>query len=719
MTTNFIETAPMCTTETAFGLLNSGVRANPELAWAFRHYRLSLAQTLFQAVRDTAKGTSELPPDLAQVDEWARAHFFEAIDIANVWLARSDKLWGDLFSGWIHSPLVAPLSSGQAPAGYEPGKALHRAKLLWTQLLEPQISPAALRNLTERLDVLIEVLSTSTRKSLRILFIGDCLQYEVTTALLGPCARAGIGFTPAMIHEHVPVVLRNRIRTMPSAEFDLVFFSPFTYSFLPGYAQVLEPRGVLWSSARLSKTLDELLADVALTVQSLITRFRCPIYVHNTAGTIQVFGSFAGSLKYLASRWNLKHARRTIAAGLSHLVQRADFEGRVRLVDENALRARSADWDLAKVFFRGNLFHPTRLGAELGRRTYFEAIYSAAFLSGKKVIVCDLDNTLWEGVVGEGTVTHYLERQRVLKGLRDRGVLLSINSKNDPRNVHFRGAAVQVDDFVARRINWRPKVENIASISAELNLNTKDFVFLDDRLDELARVQEAFPNIVTLNAADPSTWDLLEHWRKHSFIDRRGDRTRLYRERLARQEFLSACSQADQSLEDEAKALNRLGLSVRIELASRSSLNRAAELINRTNQFNLCGSRTTTRELEDGLGRHHWIVTATAEDRFGSMGIVAVMKVDRKPASVEIPIFVLSCRAFGFGIEYALLNSLKRLAPEVGSIVGHYRHTQHNQPCRELYSKSAFSWDGSRWLGKVADLPPDPAWLRIELETAR
>ena len=94
------------------------------------------------------------------------------------------------------------------------------------------------------------------------------------------------------------------------------------------------------------------------------------------------------------------------------------------------------------------------------------------------------------------------------------------------------------------------------------------------------------------------------------------------------------------------------------------------------------------RELENGMGTRHSVITAEASDKFGSMGIVGIMRVDCKPDRVEIPIFVLSCRAFGFGIEYALLNAVKRLARSDQTIVGHYHETQFNEPCRRLYAAS-------------------------------
>jgi len=685
-----------------------------ELARVFREQRLSLAEALFQAARETDSKSGELPLELAQLEEWARAHFLQAIDIASEWLKNSNQLWEDLFSGWIHSALMAPLSDRGTANGYRPSKMLEYAKAHWTCALGSKISAAALRTLAQRLDRVIGILSEYPRENLRVLFIGDCLQYEVITALLGPCVRAQIGLTPVMIHERVQAVLRNRIRTMSATEFDLVFFSPFTHSFLPEYSQLLRPQASVWSRAEVSSILDRLLADVVFTIRALAKQFQCPIYVHNTAGTVQTFGVAAGLLKNVASCRNRRQAREIVHDRISRCVQEADLVRRVRLLDENSVRDQTSDWDLAKVYFRGDLFHPTRLGVELGRRTYFEAIYSAAFLAGKKVIVCDLDNTLWDGVIGEAPVRHFLDRQRILKGLRDRGVLLSVSSKNDQKNVHFSGALLQWHDFVAPRINWMAKVDNIRSITAELNLKVKDFVFVDDRSDELERVREAFPDIVTLNAQDPTTWKVLSHWYEHLSTEGEEDRTKLYNERVGRQKFLATYSPPPGVWEDETAALNRLGLSVKLEEASRAGLKRVAELINRTNQFNLCGSRTTVRDLEDGLGSRHWIVIATAEDKFGRLGVVGVMKVDRKLNSVEVPIFVLSCRAIGFGIEYALLNSVKRLTPGVYSIVGHYKETQYNQPCRELYPKSALSWDGSKWVGKIADLPADPQWLTIE-----
>ena len=355
------------------------------------------------------------------------------------------------------------------------------------------------------------------------------------------------------------------------------------------------------------------------------------------------------------------------------------------------------------------------MGVQLGAGPYFDAVYAAAHLAAKKVIVCDLDNTLWDGVIGEGKVTHYADRQEVLKELRRRGVLLSINSKNDPRNVHWTGARLRPADFVAPQINWDPKATNVGRIRDELNLKVKDFVYLDDRADELERVQAAFPEIHVLDAAQPRTWRCLSPLADRMLpADADEDRTRLYHERMRRDEFVRSLSSADGGAEDEVAALADLGLAATIRKAVRSDLKRAAELINRTNQFNLCGSRTTPRELQDGDRHGCAVLIADARDKFGRMGVVGVMVVEVNPDRVDVPIFVLSCRAFGFGIEFALLNAIRCMAPPGSRLVGHYKETQSNQPCRRMYPRAGLSWDGQHWVGLVSGLPPDPAWLSIE-----
>ncbi len=620
----------------------------------------------------------------------------------------------DLFSGWI-SRLNHPSIRPGVAKEFSAGRILEHARPRWQKVLEGRVSVQAAQRLDKEMARLIEPLLRPMRNRLRALVIGDCLMTEIMASVAGPCLQAQIALDPVYRYSGMHSVLRNEIRELAQSGVDLVFFSPFSYTFVPEYDQVLRWNSGWWPRTKFFGVLDGMLEEVAATVRLLAGQFACPIYVHNAAGVVQTFGWWSGVAKNLMSMRNRVQARKFIGQRMERMAADAAFEGRVRIIDEEALRRRASDFALGRVLFRGDVYHPTSLSMELAHGSYMEAIAQAALLEKKKVVVCDLDNTLWEGVIGEGPVKHLAARQKILRGLRNKGVLLAINSKNDAANVDFSGGVLGMDDFAAARINWEPKAPNMASIVEELNLKEKDFVFIDDRLDELERVRNAFPAMTTLNAGEEATWRWLAHWEKHLQANELEDRTKLYHERAAREQFLSRSSEKRAGLEDEAAALRSLQLALKIGQATRTGeLKRVVELVNRTNQFNLCGSRVTMAEVERGLGAEQWVMTVEAKDKFGSMGVVGAMIVGRTAEGLEIPVFVLSCRVFGFGIEYALLNAVGELAGRDCRLVARYKETPHNGPCREFYEKAGLRRDEGGWVGTIGDLKATPAWLTIE-----
>lgn len=689
-------------------------RLRKRLAESFAANRAELAEALYQAVKVVDQSAEFLPLRMADIHEWWQAVIETAVDLGGEWIRTGEKLREDQFVGWLsrlNHPSMRPVD---APA-FSASEILEQTKLRWAEILKANVLSQELTILGRDLDRLIAQLSLPMRKQLRVLFIGDCLVSEVMAGVAGPCAQARIALEPVHRYNGVQTVLRNEIRELRQEVFDLVFFSPFSYTFAPEYDQILRWSAAFWPRPKFFGALDALLEDVVLTVHLLAKQFDCPIYLHNSAGVVQTFGLWSGAAKNLLSMRNRVQARRFIGQRIARITGGESNEGRVRVIDEEALRTITGDFALGRVVFQGKVYHPTLLSIELSRGPYIDAMASAAHLTAKKAVVCDLDNTLWHGLIGEGPVKHFTGRQKILKSLRNKGVLLAINSKNDPINVDFSGAVLQLDDFVARRINWETKVRNMAGILEELNLKEKDFVFIDDRCDELERICNAFPAMTTLDARELSTWRWLMHWEKHLSADQLEDRTRLYHERAARSEFLADSIGQKASMEDEAAALSNLELSVKIEQALRpTDLKRAAELINRTNQFNLSGSRVTAAELEKGLGARHWVITAAAKDKFGSMGVVGVMVVRRAADRLEIPVFVLSCRVFGFGIEYALLNAVCALGKPESGLVGLYKEMPNNSPCRDFYAKAGLRKEEAGWIGTIAGLAPAPAWLAIE-----
>jgi FkbH-like protein len=675
---------------------------------------------LLDAIHGTIPPGWPGPRTFEALEEWGRAQLLTAVDLFGAWQKTGAPWLADLFLGWASARLAADLAPAGVPPGFCPPLALRAARERWTEILRPACRPDVIEHVRRDLDQVITALAGEPLREFNVLFIGDCLQLEIITALVGPCSRARLRVTPTFVVDKVQPLLRNRLRTFAPDQFQMIFFSPFSHTYLPEYAGLLNAKTAFWSRSRIQLHARRILADVCATLDALRSRFQGSIYVHNTAGTVQSFGRLSGLIKHVASWRARSTARAVINDGLAEYLANGTHnpDARLLLLDENGLRGAASAYALGRVAFSSHAFHPTRLGVDLARGPYFDAVYANAFLAGKKVVVCDLDNTLWNGVIGEGAVQHFLARQDLLKSLKERGVLLSINSKNDPKNVHWSGAHLQADDFVAPQINWEPKTANLERISKALNLKRKDFVFVDDRPDEIERVTRSFPEILALNATEPATWRYLAAWQRLLPANPGEDRTRLYHEGSRRAQFVEDLAADGDHGEDEAAALQALEITVTLRNAAQADIPRAVELINRTNQFNLCGSRTSLRELHDGLGIDRHVVIAQARDKFGTMGMVGVMVVHRRDEGVEIPIFVLSCRVFGFGIEYALLNSLKWTWSAGDRITGHYKETSLNEPCRKLYETSGLKWDGACWVGEISALPPDPSWLIIENQLA-
>ena len=285
-----------------------------------------------------------------------------------------------------------------------------------------------------------------------------------------------------------------------------------------------------------------------------------------------------------------KAANRRIEAYIDE-VNAATFP-HVHLFDEHNLLSQASEWVLGRRLYDSHVQHPTVLSRMVAER-YRDLLEMLATLATKKLVVCDLDNTLWEGEIGEGAVRHHRDRQAILKRLRSQGVLLAINSRNDPKNVHWRDAVLDESDFVAAEINWDAKPNNMKRIQQKLNLKTKDFVFIDDRADQRALVSEVFPDIHVMDAISERSWKLLDLWSQLIRPGDEADRTQFYREREEREKFLGE----EAAEHDPAALMAGLGLRANVRFAGRSDLERVVELINRTNQFNLNGTRTSFREV--------------------------------------------------------------------------------------------------------------------------
>jgi FkbH-like protein len=566
--------------------------------------------------------------------------------------------------------------------------------------------------------VVARVVAGEATRQVRVLFVGDCLHLDVVAFLAAPLLEQGLRLESTFAtSKTIPELLRY-LRSLEGRTFDVIFFSPFSYEFHLEYSHLRFLRSAFIAGAKLDAVLSGAKADTLSVMRLLGSLFEAPIFVHNSSGVRRHDGTMRELMKNLLTKRTRSMARRGINEWLPAQMAAFNRESYPHffLLDEGGLLRHQSENALGRHFYDVGLQHPAELGRAIAG-LYLDVILAQSLLAKKKVVICDLDNTLWDGAIGEGEVRHYHERQETLKRLRNKGLLLAINSKNDPKNVRWDGAGLTLDDFVCCQINWTSKVQNIRRIAEELNLKTKDFLFIDDRADERSMVLETMPEVLALDAESEAVWRRLSLAADLLPEQDELDRTLAYKQRTQREQFLE---DAETAAAEQRELFRRLEFRVSIRHPEPRELKRVAELINRTNQFNMCGSRTTLHEVTGWYeGDLHNIFIADARDKFGSMGTVCVAVMRETAGSVEIPIFVLSCRVFGYGVETALLNHVKRSAGFPGrgkQIVGRYVATAFNEPCRDTYAQNGFAEEADAWVYSGGGVIEDPEWLTVEVE---
>jgi amino acid adenylation domain-containing protein/FkbH-like protein len=317
-----------------------------------------------------------------------------------------------------------------------------------------------------------------------------------------------------------------------------------------------------------------------------------------------------------------------------------------------------------------------------------------------KVIALDCDNTLWRGICGEDgasgielTAAH-LEFQRLLVRQHEAGMLLCLCSKNNEADVEAVFTSrpempLRLEHVVTSRVNWSAKSANLRSLAEELQLGLESFILMDDSALECAEVRGQCPGVLTVQMPLESAQiqQLLQHLWAFDHLTATEEakrRTQQYRENRAR-------SKAREEAGDLQQFLTSLKLQVDVAPMQAAHLPRVAELIQRTNQFNLSGVRLRAGELE-ALWKNGELqaVVVHVRDRFGDYGLVGAVLYRCMAARMRVDTFVLSCRALGRGAEHRIVNELGRLAQASGAthIDLTFRQTPRNAPARQFLEMS-------------------------------
>lgn len=339
------------------------------------------------------------------------------------------------------------------------------------------------------------------------------------------------------------------------------------------------------------------------------------------------------------------------------------------------------------------------------------AAVRAQVIGSKKLLVLDLDNTLWGGVVGEtgplgitlggdAEGEAYLAFQQYLKRLTQRGVLLAVVSKNNEEDARepFRENPMMVlslDDFVAFEANWEPKSSNLRKLAARLRLGLDSFVFFDDSAFEREEVRAQLPEVEVVPVSDDAA-DYIGDLQGGLYFEAKAvtetdeNRARLYRQDARREESREEYG----SLEGY---LDSLQMEARLEPVAAGNIERVAQLIARTNQFNLTTRRHSRSDVEK-LASHDGAIawTLSLSDRFGDYGlvsvIIAVPDEDDAESCLRVDTWLMSCRVIGRTVENFFFNELVEAARERGirRVVGEFVRTPKNELVSELYPGLGF-----------------------------
>jgi FkbH-like protein len=519
-------------------------------------------------------------------------------------------------------------------------------------------------------------------------------------------------------------------------------FNPISalYTFQPEFiivAQWLETlapafvtRFVSFSTTQVTEEIDRILDSLTQIIAGLRQYTQAPILLNN----------FPLPLYTTLGVWDAQMEGGQTQSVLSinrGLLARARHWRDVYMVDYFSLMTRVGSaqgfderyWQIGRAPLGRHALVP--FGQEYGK--FFRALRGKT----RKCLVLDCDNTLWGGVIGEdglagiklGT-THpgscYQAFQREILNLHDRGVIVTLCSKNNEADVLevFRQhpeTILREEHFAAWQINWDDKVTNLKRLAQNLNIGLDSLVFVDDSQFECDLVREQLPQVAVVQLpADPSaftsTLSVRAFFDSLTFSDEDRERNRMYRDETQRKELFEISGSLESYL---------LGLQMIAEIGNPTDINipRVAQLTQKTNQFNV-----TTRRYSEGEIRA-FVESDSADvfflrlsDRISDLGLVGVAIVKYSGSQAEIDSLLLSCRAIGRGAEDALLAHLLTTAKSRGCIkmLSKFIPTKKNAMAADFYQRHGFKLStdtslGTEWeLSLAQESFPTPGWIKIK-----
>lgn len=553
---------------------------------------------------------------------------------------------------------------------------------------------------------------------------------ELRIALLADTASQLLAASLAGMGAHLGLSLG-----LFEAEFDQIDLQVFTpqsdlYTFSPEFA-------IIWISAerllsRFAK-LDvaqrgEFAAEFARRAESLHERLHTAgiqvIFFNLADPGDNVFGSFGNKV-----RWSLTNQIRECNQLLAGLAQR---HSGFHVYDFAALQSEVG---------RERLFQPSiyltskfAITPELLPRVARDLLRIPLALkgSGPKCVILDLDNTLWGGVIGDDGIERiqlgdlgigyaFVAFQSWLKQLKDRGITLAVCSKNTESVAKeafdkHPDMVLGLEDIAVFVANWDDKATNIRRIKEIVDVDYSAMAFFDDNPVERLLVRESFPTMLVPELPeDPAEYlpflQRLNLFEAGSYTAQDADRTKSYQAEVQRR------TEREQFV-DPGDFLKSLAMKALVQPFNSYNIPRVAQLVQRSNQFNLRTQRYSEDQLA-ALGSSEQSVTFafSLRDRFGDSGLISVVILNAQEDALFIDTWLMSCRVLLRGMEEFVLNTLVAAARSRGAsaLVGEYLPTAKNAMVKDHYQKLGFAPTAdNRWRLQVADFVGRPVWIEAE-----
>ena len=385
----------------------------------------------------------------------------------------------------------------------------------------------------------------------------------------------------------------------------------------------------------------------------------------------------------------------------------------LKIIDlSNFFRQYSAsqwlDW---KYYFISQTPVNPRLAGDFS--VWFDRQISVIELKRKKCLVLDLDNTLWGGILGEDGIqgvkigldypgNAYLAFQQYILALADSGVILAVCSKNNLADVQalwqkHPSNLIKEEHLAAYRINWNNKADNIREIARELNIGLDSLVFIDDNPAERELVRGMLPEVVVVDfPSQPYLLPELIHsvadayFRVYSLTLEDVSKTEQYKNNALRE-------REKERFGDFNDYLRSLEIELTVAQAAPLTVERIAQMTQKTNQFNLTTRRYADADILRFISCGDWVVTLSVRDKFGDNGITGLLIASRDGECAVIDTLLMSCRILGKGIETEFVSCVlsQLFASGISQVKALYIPTAKNGQVANFYDRLGFENQGN------------------------